>query len=156
MTTWRLRRASVDDAAAVALVARASFLDTFAGVLSGADILAHLDRKSRPEQFAAWSADPAAVLTLAEHATGAAPIGYSLLTPPEEVGETGPGDIELRRIYTLSAARGTGLGAALMAQAIDDARARAFYERQGFAVVAERRFKVGETWCDDRVYARDL
>ena len=173
MTTWRLRRASVDDAAAVALVARASFLDTFAGVLSGADILAHLDRKSRPEQFAAWSTDPAAVLTLAEHAIGAAPVGYSLLTPPEEVGETGPGDIELRRIYTLSAARGTGLGAALMAQAIDDARAlggrrmllgvfagnaraRAFYERQGFAVIAERRFKVGETWCDDRVYARDL
>ncbi|WP_375248370.1 GNAT family N-acetyltransferase [Sphingomonas sp.] len=173
MTISRLRRASADDAAAVALVAQASFLETFAGVLAGADILAHLAAKSRPEHFAAWSADPRCILTLAEHPVGGAPVGYSLLTPPEEVGDTRDGDIELRRIYTLSTARGTGLGAALMTQALADARAagarrmllgvfadnvraRAFYERQGFAVVAERRFKVGATWCDDRVYARDV
>ncbi|WP_232834031.1 MULTISPECIES: GNAT family N-acetyltransferase [unclassified Sphingomonas] len=173
MAEWRLRRASPEDAPAVALVAQASFLETFAGVLAGPDILAHLSAKSSIARFAAWSADPASVLTIAEHAIGHAPVGYSLLTPPEEVGETRPGDIELRRIYTLSTTRGTGLGNALMARAIDDARAlgatrmllgvfagnaraRAFYERQGFAVVAERRFKVGDTWCGDRVYARDL
>ncbi len=173
MTTWRLRRASPMDAPAVALVAGASFLETFAGILDGADILSHLAIKSSPERLAAWAADPACVLTLAEHPVGGAPIGYTLLTPPEDVGVTGPGDIELRRIYTLSTARGTGLGAALMAQAIADAhdlgsirmllgvfagnhRARAFYERQGFAIVAERRFKVGATLHDDMVYARTI
>ncbi|MBI0474881.1 GNAT family N-acetyltransferase [Sphingomonas sp. MA1305] len=173
MTDWRLRRASVDDAPAVALVAQASFLETFAGVLAGPDILAHLAAKSSVARFAAWAADPTFVLTLAEHPAGLAPVGYTLLTPPEDVGETRAGDIELRRIYTLSATRGTGLGAMLMAQAIADARARgarrmllgvfagnsrarAFYERQGFAVVTERAFTVGATACDDRVYARDL
>ncbi|WP_287978413.1 GNAT family N-acetyltransferase [Sphingomonas sp.] len=173
MTDWRLRRASPEDAPAVALVAQASFLETFAGVLAGVDILAHLAAKSSPARFDAWSHDPASVLTLAEHASGHAPIGYSLLTPPEEVGETRVGDIELRRIYTLSRMQGTGLGPALMARAVADARAlgatrmllgvfagnaraRAFYERHGFAVAAERRFKVGVTWCDDFVYARNL
>lgn len=173
MTGWRLRRASPADAPAVALVAQASFLQTFAGVLAGPDILAHLSAKSSVARFAAWADDPACVLTLAEHPAGRAPVGYTLLTPPDEVGETRDGDIELRRIYTLSGAQGTGLGAMLMAQAFADARARgarrmllgvfagngrarAFYKRQGFVVVAERTFTVGTTPCDDRVYARDL
>ncbi len=173
MTDWRLRRASPKDAPAVALVAGASFLETFAGILAGADILAHVAAKSSPATFAHWVADPASVVTLAEHAAGAAPVGYTVLTDPAEVGDTGTGDTELRRIYTLSTTRGTGLGAALMAQAIADAqalgatrmllgvfagnhRARAFYERQGFAVVSTRRFRVGATLHDDCIYARAL
>ena len=173
MTMWRLRRASREDAPAVALVAGASFLSTFAGLLDGADIVAHVAKNSSVARFATWSDDPDSIVTIADHPDGGAPVGYSLLTPPEEVGDTRDGDIELRRIYTLLTARGTGLGAALMTQALADARAagarrmllgvfadnvraRAFYERQGFAVVAERRFKVGATWCDDRVYARDV
>ena len=173
MTEWRLRRASPEDAPAAALVAHASFLETFAGILPGTDILAHLSRKSPPAAFAAWAADSASVVTLAEHVHGAAPLGYTVLTAPEEVGTTGPGDIELRRIYALSRTRGTGLGAALMVQAIADARelgatrmllgvfakndrACAFYERQGFTIAATRRFNVGENHYDDRVYARAL
>ncbi len=170
---WRLRRATVADASAVSLVAAASFLETFAGILSGEDMIAHIAAKSTPARFADWIADPASIVTIAEHPHGAAPVGYTLLTTPEEVGPTGPGDIELRRIYTLSLAHGTGLGAAMMAQAMNDARilgatrmllgvfagnqrARAFCERQGFVVTAARQFKVGGTWHDDRVYARDL
>ncbi|MDP1026152.1 GNAT family N-acetyltransferase [Sphingomonas sp. KR1UV-12] len=173
MTDWRLRRASPADAPAVALVAAASFLETFAGILSGADIIAHLTAKSAPATFAAWAEDFGSVVTLAEHENGAAPVGYTVLTAPQEVGDTGPGDIELRRIYTLSTARSTGLGAALMEQALDDARALganrmllgvfagnaracAFYERQGFVVAERRRFKVGATWHDDLVYARQI
>lgn len=170
---WRLRRATPADAPAVSLVAAASFLETFAGILSGEDIVAHVGRKSAPERFAAWIADPASRVTLATHPDGDAPVGYSLLTTPEDVGAVRPGDIELRRIYTLSVARGTGLGAALMAQAIADARTMGhdrmllgvlatnrracdFYERQGFVIVGERRFLVGATWHDDRVYARAI
>lgn len=170
---WRLRRAVAADAPAVSLVAAASFLETFAGILSGADIVAHVGNKSAPERFAAWIADPASRVTLATHPDGDAPVGYSLLTAPEDVGAVRPGDIELRRIYTLSLTRGTGLGAALMAQATVDARAMGrdrmllgvlatnrracdFYERQGFAIVGERRFLVGATWYDDRVYGRAI
>ncbi|SFP37639.1 GNAT family N-acetyltransferase [Sphingomonas rubra] len=170
---FRLRRAGQGDAPAASLVAGATFFQTFAGILAGADIIAHVAIKSSVATFAAWIADPASVVTLAEHPDGDAPIGYTVLTTPDAVGTTGPGDVELRRIYTLSLARGTGLGAALMARAIDDARAlgarrlvlgvyagnhvaRAFYERQGFAVTEKRRFKVGATWHDDRVYARPI
>ncbi|GAA0663219.1 ribosomal protein S18 acetylase RimI-like enzyme [Sphingomonas insulae] len=173
MTTWRLRRASSADAAAVALVAGASFLDTFAGILDGADIVAHVARNSSVDTFAAVCSDPANIVTLAEHANGGAPIGYTLVTAPDFPIPTDDRDIELRRIYTLPLAQGIGLGKALMAQAIDDARALgrarlllgvlgrnqracAFYERCGFAVAGRRRYLVGATLCDDYIYALDL
>lgn len=173
MTAWRLRRASVGDAAAVALVAAATFLETFAGVLDGADIVAHIQRNSAPAKFAQWAEGAESIVTLAEHPDGAAPIGYSLLTPPDFPIETGAGDVELRRIYALSRCHGQGLGPALMARACDDAcaqgkdrmllgvlgrnaRARAFYQKQGFVLVGERRFLVGASWFDDVIYARLL
>ncbi|WP_445193153.1 GNAT family N-acetyltransferase [Sphingomonas sp. Tas61C01] len=170
---WRLRRASTADAPAVAMVAQASFLETFAGILAGADIVAHCGKNSSPAAFAAWAGDPRAAVTLAEHADGAAPIGYTLLVPPDLPIALSSTDIELRRIYALSLAHGTGLGRAMMQRAIDDARgmgmtrlllgvlgrntrARAFYERGGFAVVGERQYLVGSTLYDDLVYALDL
>ena len=84
-----------------------------------------------------------------------------------------PADIELKRIYTLAPTHGGGLGYALMERALADAaalgrarvllgvytgnaRARRFYEREGFAVAGTRQFTVGATLHDDLVYARDL
>jgi len=168
-----LRRAVAEDAAALALVAGATLLDTFAGILSGRDLLAHCAANNTPAKFAAWASDPASVVMLAEAANGAAPVGYSVLTAPDLPVETASGDIELRRIYTLSRLHGCGLGQALMARALDDARAmgktrvllgvyggneraRAFYERQGFTVAGTRRFLVGETLHDDVIYARGI
>jgi diamine N-acetyltransferase len=169
---WRLRRAAEADAPTLSLLAAATFLETFAGVLSGPDIVAHCARKSSPEAFGEWLHGDG-VATLAEHPTGGAPVGYTLLTPPDFPVPTGPGDLELRRIYTLDLARGTGLGRMLMERALADAgeagatrlllgvkttnsRARAFYEREGFAMAGERRFLVGDTWHDDVIYARPL
>ena len=173
MTGWRLRRAGAEDAAAIALVAAATFLETFAGILDGADIVAHVAAKSSATMFAGWADAPDSVVTLAEDEIGAAPVGYSLLTAPDFPLPIRPGDIELRRIYALSHFHGQGLGPALIAQAFADARAlgrtrmllgvlgrnaraRSFYERQGFALAGERRFLVGHSWFDDVVYARDL
>ncbi len=173
MTDWRLRRASVEDAPAAALVAGASFLATFAGILDGVDIVAHVTKNSAPETFAAWVRDPGSVVTLADHPIGSAPVGYSVLTAPDVPIVTDPDDIELRRIYTLPLAQGTGLGSRLMAQAVADAvamgkrrlllgvlgrnaRARAFYERHGFELVGTRQYRVGSTLCDDVIYARAL
>jgi GNAT superfamily N-acetyltransferase len=171
---WRLKRATAADAAALSLVASACFLETFAGILSGADIVAHCAKANSEEAFRHWSADADGRVVLAEIAQGAAPIGYSVLTIPDlPAVETGPADIELRRIYTLSRAHGTGLGPALMAQALSDARAmgrgrmllgvyagnrraRTFYEKQGFAAVGERQYQVGATFCDDVIYALPL
>lgn len=173
MTEWRLRRASIDDAPAVALVAGATFLATFAGILDGADIVAHVARNSSADRFAGWANDPASIVVLAEHPDGGAPVGYTLLTAPDFPIATGPGDIELRRIYTLPLANGTGLGSRLMDRAIADARslgktrlllgvlgknthARVFYDRKGFVVCGKRQYQVGSALCDDYVYALPL
>jgi GNAT superfamily N-acetyltransferase len=133
----------------------------------------HCTTNSSPAKFDGWIADMSCVATLAEHPDGAAPIGYTLLVPPDLPIETDAQDIELRRIYALSLTRGTGLGRQLMTRAIDDARAlgrrrillgvlgintnaRAFYERQGFVLAGTRQFKVGNTIYDDVIYARTL
>ena len=170
MTLWRLRRASREDAPAVALVAGASFLSTFAGILDGADIVAHVARNSSAAKFAAWSEDADSIVTIAEHPDGCAPVGYTLITAPDFPIATDGRDIELRRIYTLPMAQGTGLGSRLMGQAIADARvmgktrlllgvlgtnmrARHFYERNGFTVAGQRRYQVGNSLYDDLIYA---
>lgn len=170
---WRLRQAGPGDAPALSLVAAASFLETFAGIITGPDMVRHCTTNSSPAKFDGWIADMSCVATLAEHPDGAAPIGYTLLVPPDLPVEPDAHDIELRRIYALSLTRGTGLGRQLMARAIDDARAlgrrrmllgvlginanaRAFYERQGFVLAGTRQFKVGDTIYDDVIYARTL
>lgn len=158
----------------MSLVAGASFLETFAGILDAGDIVQHWHAKSSAAVFRGWTADPASRVLIAEHPRGRAPIGYAVLTTPEDLPlPLGDTDIELRRIYTLLTARGTGLGAALMTRVLGEAarlgkervllgvyggnvRARAFYERQGFAIVGTRQFKVGATLHDDFVYARSL
>ena len=148
---WRLRRAESADAAACSLIAGATFLEAFAGILDGADIVAHVADKSSPANFAVWATDPASDLPV----------------PVED------GDIELKRIYALAPTHGGGLGPALMQRAIEDAqalgckrvllgvyggnaRAQRFYAKQGFALVGNRRFKVGATWHDDLVFARAI
>jgi diamine N-acetyltransferase len=168
---WRLRRAGPGDAPALSLVASATFLDTYATVLTGADIVAHCTTKNSVATFETWLSDPATIVTLAEYEPGHAPIGYTVLTAPDFPIEPGPADVELRRIYLMKQAQGSGLGAALMARALEDAaaagrtrvllgvwdqnsRARAFYERQGFEVIGARPFMVGTTLHDDPVYAR--
>ena len=170
---WRLRRAGPGDAPALSLVAAATFLETFAGTIAGPDMVYHCTTNSSPAKFDRWIADDACVVTLAEHPDGAAPVGYTLLVPPDLPVETDEHDIELRRIYALSLTRGSGLGHRLMARALDDARAlgrrrmllgvlginenaRAFYEREGFTLAGTRQFRVGDTVYDDVGYARRL
>lgn len=170
---WRMRRAVAGDAPALSLVASAAFLETYATVLDGADLVAHCLRHNTADVFAAWIDDPATRVTIAEHEPGHAPMGYTVVTTPHFPIETRATDIELRRIYCLTQTHGTGLGRALMGQALDDARAmghdrillgvweqnaraRAFYERQGFAVIGARQFQVGAVIHDDPVYARTI
>lgn len=169
---WRLRRAGEGDGARLSLVAGATFLEAFAGVLDGQDIVVHVREQSGPPAFLRYLA-AGAIATLAEAVSGGAPVGYTLLTTPDLPVEPCDGDIELKRIYVLAPLHGSGLGPALMARAIDDsrgaghrrlllgvyggnARAQRFYAKQGFAVVGTRRFLVGATWHDDLIFARDL
>lgn len=170
---WRLRRAEPGDEPALSLVAAATFLETYAGVVPRDDMVAHCATKCSAAYFAEWLGRADHVVTLCEHPDGAAPLGFAALTPPDFPIAFGPETIELRRIYVLATAHGSGLGAALMERAVADARtlgrtrlalgvhpgnarARAFYERHGFRVVGERKFQVGGATFTDPVYARDL
>ena len=171
--SWRVRQAGAADAAALSLVASATFLETYAGLIEGGDIVAYCAANNLPEKFAAWATDPLGAVTIAEAEKGGAPVGYAVLTEPDLPVEVGPADIELKRIYTLSLMHGSGLGPALMDAAVEDAarlgrkrillgvysknpRAQSFYKRQGFEVIGERQFLVGSTLHDDLVLARDI
>jgi diamine N-acetyltransferase len=173
MLEWRLRRASADDAAAASLVASASFLDAFYDDLDCADLMAHVASANAVEKFAGWADDPMSRVTLASHARTGVPIGYSVLTAPDLPIAAGAADIELKRIYLLPCAYGTGVAADLLVRAVADAealartrlllgvygknyRAQRFYEKHGFAEAGTRQFQVGAALHDDLIYARSL
>jgi ribosomal protein S18 acetylase RimI-like enzyme len=166
---WRLREAGPADVGTLALIGAATFLDTFAGILDRDAIVDHCAQQHSAERYAAYLADGARAW-LAEARTGGAPIGFALLGKPD-LDAAQDGDIELKRIYTLSRFHGSGLGGALMAAVVEAARdhqrlllgvysrnerALAFYRKQGFLDIGTRQFSVGGTLYDDRVLARPL
>jgi ribosomal protein S18 acetylase RimI-like enzyme len=171
--SYTLRRCGPKDAARLALIAQAAFLEAFAGQLDGADILEHCRRKNSEAYYRAWLAEPRAALWLAEVAPGAAPIGFAGLATPDLPLDTGAEDIELKRIYVLHRFHGGGAGQGLMSAALDHARdsgvarvligvkadnhrAIAFYKKNGFEIIGTRRFQVGANLYDDVVLARAL
>lgn len=105
---------------------------------------------------------------------GGAPVGYSMLTPPDlPLPDLSPSDLELKRIYLFSKFQGSGLAQQMMDIAIGESRnlgarrlllgvyarnlrALRFYRRNGFAQVGVRTFTVGTLVCDDFVLGRDL
>jgi ribosomal protein S18 acetylase RimI-like enzyme len=170
----QIRRGRPDDAPRLAQVGQATFLETFAGILDGDDILAHAAREHSVEHYERCLGDVATRLWLAEVAPGRAPVGLlvtSKCTLP--VADVSADDLEVKRIYLLHRFHGCGVGARLMQTAIDwaqqagkrrvllgvyahNARAIAFYERYGFVRVGQRRFAVGANQYDDLVLARPV
>jgi len=168
-----LRRASPDDAATLALIGAASFLDAFIFDIPGPEIVAHCARQHSEGVYAGFlaSTDPRTACWIAEIPGTRAPVGYLVTRPPGLPGGTGPADIEIKRIYCLSRMHGCGAGQALMDVAVAHARACAapqiwlgtyqgnnraiaFYRRNRFATVATRQFQVGDAVFDDIVMAR--
>lgn len=169
LTTWTIREAGEDDASALALIGAATFLETFAGILDGDAIVGHCAAQHNAAAYRAHLASGARAW-IAEAEPGGAPIGFALVGNPD-LAAAREGDIELKRIYSLSRFHGSGLGAGLMKQALEAAsgyrrlllgvyarnnRALAFYRKQGFADVATRQFNVGGKLYDDLVLARPL
>ncbi len=167
--SWTIREAGYDDASALALIGGATFLETFAGILDGDAIVAHCAAQHVDAAYRTFLAGGSRAW-IAEAQPGGAPIGFALIGKPD-LAVAGEGDIELKRIYALARFHGTGLGAALMHQALDAAsdhrrlllgvyagndRALAFYRKQGFADLGTRQFNVGGKLYDDLVLARAL
>ncbi len=168
-----IRRCVPGDEAALSLVGQATFLETFAGVLGGADIVGHCAEAHSPALYRQWLADPCNALWLVEAAPGGAPVGYMVVAPPQLPVPDTDGDREIKRIYLLGKFRGGGLGRRLLEQAVADAQAAgarrlllgvyagnaaaiAFYRRMGFDRIGERRFDIGGREYDDRILAMPL
>ena len=99
----RLRPATEADAAALALVGAATFLEAFTWMLPGADIVAHCAKHHTPEAYREYLRQPDTRIILAEAVTGGAPVGYAMLTAPElPTFAVRPTDVELKRIYLFS------------------------------------------------------
>ena len=169
-----IRRCKPTDANALALLGQATFLETFAGILDGASILAHCESQHVTRVYEAWLQDPATTIWIAETEIGNAPIGYLVLAKSTlPIADLHVDDLEVKRIYLLHRFHGSGVGKRLMAQAISHAQlvqaprlllgvyannhdAIAFYFRQGFRKIGERIFNVGGKNYDDVMLAMDV
>jgi ribosomal protein S18 acetylase RimI-like enzyme len=145
----------------LALVGSATFLATYAHMLSAPDMLAHCTKQHAPAIYRDWLNDARSTCWLARAAPGGAPVGYAVLAPASvPVADPDPSDLELKRIYLLHPYQRLGFGRIMVDAAASVARdagsrrvllgvfsgnvaALAFYERVGFVRAGERTFRVG-------------
>ena len=168
-----LRPCVPGDEASLALVGQATFLETFAGILGGEDIVAHCAHAHTAEVYRAWLTDSNHALWLVESSPGNAPVGFMVVAPPQLPLPDTAGDLELKRIYLLGRFQGGGLGKRLVAAAVahsitagakrlllgvyaHNQPAIAFYERAGFSKLGTRKFNVGGKDYDDNIMGMSL
>ncbi|KKC24548.1 GNAT family N-acetyltransferase [Sphingomonas sp. SRS2] len=168
-----IRRAGLDDAAALSMIGAATFLETYAHMIGITDMVAHNGAKNSFDAWRGFARHPDAAIWIAEMPVTGVPVGYALLTTPDLPIELKPEDIELRRIYLLSKWQGGGLGRRLIEQTIGYARAMgkrrfligvysenasaiAFYRRIGCDLIGTRTFQIGDATFNDLIFGMDL
>jgi len=167
-----LRRGEPRDAAALAELGARTFSDTFLADNDPDDIATFLRDTFSTEKQASELADAETTYLVAE--VGGALVGYAMLHRGRAPGcVAGQSPIEVARLYVAREQLGRGVGEALMARCVEDARnarhdtiwlgvwernARAirFYERWGFRHVGQHVFLVGKDPQNDLLYARLL
>jgi len=170
----QLRRCIAGDEERLSLIGQSTFLETFAGILGGSDILAHCAAAHSPEHYRKWLSMPDHRVWIAETSPGDAPIGFMAVAPAQlPLPDLSPRDMELKRIYILGRFHGGGLGKRFLQEAIQHARscdaerlllgvfahnhaAIGFYERAGFRQLGARKFKVGGKDYDDTIMGLSL
>ena len=164
--TVSYRDGMVADAQAIHTMYRISFDAIFGHLYSPENFDAYISTQA-PETFAVQLSDPAYPFRLAED--DGALIGFAKLGPPSlPYDPSGRGCIELRQLYLLDVAKGTGVANTLMDWVLAEARARGnaelwlsvfsgnprarrFYERWGFEEVGRFDFMVGTHADDERL-----
>lgn len=168
-----LRPATPADVPALSALATDAFVAKFAMLYRPEDLAAYLAESLSEPATAAELANPGRIYCLAERdgvLLGYAKIGLACGFPDHARGQR---VMELKQLYTAPAATGQGIGAALMDWAMDQFRARGadevqisvyaenfgahrFYQRYGFAKVADITFRVGEQLDPEFLFARML
>lgn len=166
-----VRRANSADAAALAELGTATFVETFGHLYRPEDLHAFLDESHSADAYAKKLADPRHALWIAEDATGHA-IGYAQAGPcglPH--ADVRPEDGELKRLYVRADIQNAGTGRALMDAAMawllrdgprtlwlsvwsENLGAQRFYARHGFEFAGEYEFPVGAQRDREFMYRR--
>jgi ribosomal protein S18 acetylase RimI-like enzyme len=160
------RTAGPADAFALAAMGRRCFEETFGPYFPAEDMALHLGRKFGHDALAAEYLDPALRIRMVE-AEGAV-MAWLKLAPMDLPVPHEPHALEVRQLYVLEAWQGAGVAAALMAWAVETARAAgapalylcvwergdraiAFYRKQGFEIVGHAPFQLGTVHYQDPV-----
>jgi ribosomal protein S18 acetylase RimI-like enzyme len=164
-----LRRATVADAARLAVLAERTFRDTFTGQNSPQDMETHCAEKYGTEIQRSELADPQRVTLLAEAGETAAGFAQLVLGSAARCLNCAR-PAELNRLYVLGEWHGRGVAQELMAAVLSAAgqakcdhvwlgvwernpKAIAFYGKFGFEVIGEHRFVLGRDPQRDLVMA---
>lgn len=164
------RDAGPADADALAAIGRETFRVTFEHFYRPADLAAFFADHHTTEEAAYALADGGTATRFVEEHGAVA--GFAQVTP-SSLPHARPGrrTFELKRLYLLPSLHGRGIADALIAWAIERARAggwedlalsvfsqnpraQAFYARHGFKVVGPATFKVGEQIDDEFIMTR--
>ncbi|ABC64160.1 GNAT family N-acetyltransferase [Erythrobacter litoralis] len=166
-----LRPVSLDDVPALAKLGRESFVAAFGHLYSASDLNDFLEMVYSDHAVRQEVEGPECIHQVADD--GERMLGYVKLRAPSWYAEDSPSDvinpIALGQLYTQPDQTGRGIGAALMEWAIAEARARGhdaiqlsvwsenvagqrFYQRYGFAKVADIDFYVGEHRDEEFLY----
>lgn len=166
-----LRPALPEDAPALAKLGRDAFVAAFGHLYPPQDLAAFLDEVHDVAAVAQEIADLSITHRLAADGASGALTGFVKLKMPGWYGEYSDAvrPISLGQLYTAPGRTGEGIGAGLMEWAIDEARrlgrdaiqlsvwsenygAQKFYQRYGFAKIADIDFYVGNTRDDEFLY----
>lgn len=164
--TIAYRDAAIADGPALAEMGRRCFVETFGPHFPAEDMAIHLKRMFGPGGLPTELAEPRLRVRMAEEEGEIA--GYLKLAPMDLEVPHEPGALEIKQLYILAPWQGAGVAAALMEWAVETsraegvpalylsvwehgARARAFYERQGFTVVGVAPFRLGTRTYQDPV-----
>ena len=170
-----LRLATPEDAPALAALGRESFCAAFAHLYHPRDLTTFLEQAYAPGVVAGEIADPAFTHCLTLDRAGSGLTGFVKLRSPSPYAEHSRArrPLALSQLYTCPSRTGEGLGTRLMEWALAHARAgghdaiqlsvwsenfsaQRFYQRHGFAKIADIDFWVGEQRDEEFLYEKPL
>lgn len=158
--TFTIRDAFEEDAETLSALGAETFTATFGHLYSRQNLDKFLRKSHSAEVYRALARDSESGVWIAEDETGKA-VGYAVAGPCTlPVPDMPPGSGELVRLYILSEAKGSGLGARLLETALDFLRGRfdhvylsvyrdntvgqRLYQRYGFVKILDYFYMVGD------------
>jgi ribosomal protein S18 acetylase RimI-like enzyme len=173
MIGFEIRRPKLDEAELMAQFAAARFCETFGHLYHLDDLKEHLEQRYTADVFGEYILDNE-MLLIAAFAENGEIVGYAKAGDVEVPFEPRANKCkELHRLYVRSDMKGSGLGLKLYQLVLDyvnskeaselylgvwsqNARAIAFYSRQGFEMVGKYLYQVGRTFDDERIMRLNL